>query len=350
MEEYFIDRKMEIDTLTQVFSREIVAEYTNCLINDNIPFSMALIDVDNFKTVNDTYGHLLGDTVLQKVAKEINTVVAEKGFVGRYGGDEFIIVFPKIIDYDAIVGECQKIIAAVANSTFSDASWLSVTITMGVARFPENAQTYENIFNFADKALYRGKRKGRNCFIIYLPETHSDIVLQTEKDISLSSMFIHSNIIKLLSHSDISEGIDNLFYFLTSYFMFDYICIQKDKKIYFEKHHQLATPKKIRPITEECLNNNKNDVTGTFYLSNIKRLLQNNEHKFFAELQKQDINAIFCCEISCCETNYGYLRVDSKDSRIWQNLDMDVLVSAAKLIGLLLHERKLSIKDLRMIY
>ena len=93
-----------------------------------------------------------------------------------------------------------------------------------------------------------------------------------------------------------------------------------------------------------CLN--KNPSTGIFYVNQIKSLLANNEKEFYDELQSQKIQSFFCCEISCCKEKYGFLRVDIKDPRIWQNLDMDILVSSAKVIGLLLHERNLLIEDL----
>jgi len=347
MENFFENKENAVDTLTKVFSREIIVEYVHYLIAEKIPFSMALVDIDNFKYVNDSYGHLVGDIVLEKIAHELNELVTKRGFIGRFGGDEFIIIYPNITEYDEIWNECHRTIAKVAECSFTDYPWLSVTITMGVSRFPENATVYEQLFSFADKALYRGKMKGRNCFIIYLPEKHAKIVLKTENDKTLSSMFLHSNVIKLLSSSpSLKDGIENLFSFLSAYFMLDYMCIQSAGKVYFQKLHQLAPQKMIKPITERFFCSNKNPSTGIFYVNQIKHLLSNNEKEFYDELKAQKIHSSFCCEISCCKETYGFLRVDIKDPRIWQNTDMDILVSAAKIIGLLLHERKLRIEDL----
>lgn len=347
MKEFFEGKEKITDTLTKVFTRDVIQEYIQFLINENIPFSLALIDIDNFKYVNDSYGHLAGDTVLEKIAFEINELISETGFIGRYGGDEFIVVYPNITEYDEIWNECHKVIASVADCSFEDLPWLSITVTMGIARFPENEIVYENLFQLADKALYRGKMKGRNCFIIYLPEKHADIVLKTENEKKLSSMFLHSNVIKLLSQSvNLKDGIEKVFDFLGSYFMLDYMSLQFDNKIYFQWNHQLAPKKDIMPLSEKSIKFNSNPSMGLLYLNQSKNLLQNREESFYEELISENIQSLFCCEISCCKNHYGYLRVDLKDFRIWQNLDMDILVSATKIIGLLLYERNLTLDDL----
>lgn len=348
MNNFFDDKEIITDSLTKVFAREIIEEYTNSLIKDKIPFSMVIFDIDNFKYVNDSYGHLVGDMVLKQVASELNSLISKIGFIGRYGGDEFIIILPNIVDYNEVWNECHKILARVADCSFSDYPWLSITITMGITRFPENASDFEKLFVMADKALYCGKMKGRNCFVIYQPDKHENITFKEENGKTLSSMFLHSNVIKLLSTSaNLREGIENLFSFLSAYFMFDCMCIQSKKKIYFEKQHQLATPSRIKPINEDSVDLNKDPTTGLFYLNQTKNLLTNNEKEFYEQLKAQKIQAILCCEISCGKDKYGFLRVDAREPRIWQNLDMDILVSSAKLIGLLLQMKKLRIEDLK---
>ena len=102
--------------------------------------------------------------VLEKIAKELNVLVSKRGFIGRFGGDEFIIIYPNITEYDEIWNECHLAIAKVAECSFTDYPWLSVTITMGVSRFPENDTVYENLFTFADKAKVKSRKDTLRIF------------------------------------------------------------------------------------------------------------------------------------------------------------------------------------------
>ena len=77
MNNFFDDKEIITDSLTKVFAREIIEEYTNSLIKDKIPFSMVIFDIDNFKYVNDSYGHLVGDMVLKQVASELNSLISK---------------------------------------------------------------------------------------------------------------------------------------------------------------------------------------------------------------------------------------------------------------------------------
>lgn len=348
MEAFFIGKEQLVDILTKTYSRDVIVEYVHYLIDKEIPFSISLIDIDNFKYINDTYGHTVGDSVLQRVSAQISEFLSGVGgSIGRFGGDEFLLVLPRITEYDAVWKKCHELVALINKIVFSDISGLAITITMGVARYPENEKSYERLFEIADKALYRGKMKGRNCFIIYLPEKHANIVLKTEKDKSLSSMFLHASVFDFITKAErLGDGIESLFNFMSAYFMLDHICIQFQNKIYFDKLHQLAKNRDFAPIDERSILLNTNPSTGIFYVNQTSRLLQVNQSIFYNELAAQKIGALFCCAISCRERSFGFLRVDTTSPRIWQNPHMDILLSVARTIGILLYERNLSIPEL----
>ena len=246
---FLFEDEKSFDSLTKLYTRDVVVDYVNFLVAEGIPFTLAIVDIDNFKYVNDTYGHITGDKVLIEVAERIKKVIEGKGFVGRFGGDEFLIVFPKITDYKEVWENAHKLMKFMNSNEIQNIIGLYVTITMGISRFPEDDSTYEGLLETADKALYRGKNKGRNCFIIYLPEKHANIELKTEKDRSQSSMYLHFNVFRMLTKIEkLDTGIKMLFNFLSSYFMADHICIQKGCKIYFEKIHKLSRTKDFLPI------------------------------------------------------------------------------------------------------
>ena len=94
MDSFFKDKLDKVDELTKVFKRDVIVSYVEKLISENIPFDISILDVDNFKYVNDGYGHLVGDKALIEIAKRIEELLGDQGVVGRYGGDEFIMVAP----------------------------------------------------------------------------------------------------------------------------------------------------------------------------------------------------------------------------------------------------------------
>jgi diguanylate cyclase (GGDEF)-like protein len=121
-------------------------------------FSIILLDIDDFKQVNDTYGHLAGDIVLKEFANVIKSNLKENYIAGRWGGEEFMIILPQT-SLDDAVAFANKLKQAINNYNFSYK--FSNSATFGVAEFSKN-DTKESIIDKADKALYKGKEKGKN--------------------------------------------------------------------------------------------------------------------------------------------------------------------------------------------
>ena len=91
---YFKNNKDEHlkDSLAECLNREIILGYIDYLVSNQTPYSSCLIDFDNFKFINDNFGHLIGDEIIFKLSRFFNDVIGDKGVVGRYGGDEFLVV------------------------------------------------------------------------------------------------------------------------------------------------------------------------------------------------------------------------------------------------------------------
>ncbi|MEW5821630.1 MAG: diguanylate cyclase [Cyanobacteriota bacterium] len=127
-------------------------------------FSLLLIDIDFFKKFNDTYGHRAGDAVLIQVGKTLHNCVRNYDIVCRYGGEEMCIILDKTLTEEAL-DIAHKIVKKVSESDFyidDGVKKVNVTISIGVANFPENAQTVPELIEFADQGLYRAKEGGRN--------------------------------------------------------------------------------------------------------------------------------------------------------------------------------------------
>jgi len=125
-----------------------------------------MLDVDHFKTVNDTLGHLAGDEVLKEIANSINQATRTYDITGRYGGEEFLVVLPDC-DREKTKAGAERIRDFVASHPFhARGSEISVTISVGATIAPVCGRTESEILNLADRALYQAKNAGRNCTIV----------------------------------------------------------------------------------------------------------------------------------------------------------------------------------------
>jgi diguanylate cyclase (GGDEF)-like protein len=130
----------------------------------NEPLSILVADFDYFKNVNDTYGHIAGDLVLQQITKGILNSVRKSDILTRYGGEEFAIILPAT-DMTAAVEKAKRIREHVESINFDSVvpgEPLKMSISIGVANFPEHGAECESVVTAADSTLYKAKRSGRN--------------------------------------------------------------------------------------------------------------------------------------------------------------------------------------------
>jgi diguanylate cyclase (GGDEF)-like protein len=135
------------------------------------PLSAALLDLDQFKRVNDTYGHSRGDEVLAAVATVLRSSLRESDFVGRYGGEEFLLLLPDTGRDQAVV-VAEKVRVAVASLGLSEISQ-PVTASLGVATVPDDAGDADTLIRAADRALYAAKGNGRNRVELFISPARS---------------------------------------------------------------------------------------------------------------------------------------------------------------------------------
>lgn len=158
--------KVDFDGLTTIHSRrkilELLAAELELFMNDNIFFAIVMIDIDNFKLVNDDYGHIAGDEVLKNTAARINGAIRKVDIVGRYGGEEFIVLLPGT-DIDTAKTICERIRVGIAeNLVKCEDSLISVTISQGVT-IVRQGDSVDSAIKRADELMYQSKQKGRNC-------------------------------------------------------------------------------------------------------------------------------------------------------------------------------------------
>lgn len=159
------------DPLTQVVNRraltmQLTSELDRARRYQSV-LSLLMLDLDHFKTVNDTYGHLIGDDVLREVAGLLQTAIRSVDVVARYGGEEFVIVLPETPLAGAVTF-AERIRAQIEHHPFCETQGpLSITASVGVAVYPaDGVESVEDLFARADDALYRAKAEGRNAVAV----------------------------------------------------------------------------------------------------------------------------------------------------------------------------------------
>lgn len=173
------------DLLTKLPNRLMMEEEIKNRINQypNGSFAFIYFDLDNFKHINESLGHQVGDIFLQDMAKELTKIIKKPDFVCRIGGDEFVIVH-----FDSPIEQAKKDVEALLK--IIPKKWLIqnqefyVSISAGLAVYPEHGQTVSELFQAADTAMYESKRRGKDCYTVF--EQHMKV--KTEDYIELNKL------------------------------------------------------------------------------------------------------------------------------------------------------------------
>jgi len=158
-----IEKINSLDKLTGAYNRNLlcnnIQEEINSYNKKGNSFYLVLVDVDDFKLINDLYGHLVGDKVLINVVEIFKKELKNKGYVFRYGGDEFLIILNLINKEDAIsVANKLKEVVKKANIIEGE----SISLSMGLVNYNDKLETIEELINRADACLYKSKQLGKN--------------------------------------------------------------------------------------------------------------------------------------------------------------------------------------------
>jgi diguanylate cyclase (GGDEF)-like protein len=131
--------------------------------------ALLFLDVDNFKSINDTLGHSFGDRVLQGIAERLHRTVGERGLLARLGGDEFTILLEEVRSVEEVETKSAQIVAAFQQPLSIDGRVLTTSASVGASLFPDHADTADGLLRAADVALFSAKELGRNRFALYRP-------------------------------------------------------------------------------------------------------------------------------------------------------------------------------------
>lgn len=168
------DIRVRMDAGLPILSKAAITEYAKtAILSGHSSVHLIILDLDNFKSINDTYGHMFGDEVLLKSSTIIKEAIGNTGVVGRIGGDEMMLVLTQIKSHTELRNTLRSIRTGIDWAHKGIHNDLKVTCSMGVATYPEHAGSYDEVFQLADRMLYIAKSKGKNRYVIYTPEIHN---------------------------------------------------------------------------------------------------------------------------------------------------------------------------------
>lgn len=160
--------RAEQDSLTGVFNASTTRSLAEkCLAEDNKDCALLIVDMDGFKQINDRYGHLVGDSVLQCEASAIKRLFRPNDVVGRVGGDEFVVLMKDVPNSEIVFKRCAQIVAEFRNMTCGRVPQGAMKCSVGVALSATSGRNYNRMFEHADQALYRAKAQGGSCYVVY---------------------------------------------------------------------------------------------------------------------------------------------------------------------------------------
>ncbi|MBM3709892.1 MAG: diguanylate cyclase [Actinobacteria bacterium] len=159
------------DALTGLPNRVMFGEHFKVIhanaVRNNKKFAIMMIDLDNFKAINDTYGHSIGDKLLKYVSKKFLSVLRKEDIVSRIGGDEFLLLIPEIKSKEGAGKVAEKLLGAFRRQFILLNKSIHITLSIGISIFPDDSEIYDDLLKKADTAMYQVKKEGRNNYRIF---------------------------------------------------------------------------------------------------------------------------------------------------------------------------------------
>lgn len=347
------DVEHNLDAGLPILSKKAITEYVQkVILSDDSKIYLVILDVDNFKTVNDTYGHFFGDEVLATVADIIKKAIGNSGVVGRIGGDEMMIVLTRIDGHAELRNLLRTIRTNIEWAYKDKLNDIRITCSMGVSTYPDHAANYEELFQLADKMLYIAKQKGKNRYVIYIPEIHAAKPVSDTDDASSASS-------TALMHRNDKTGVmqrlisDFLLRKIVTYeqVMNDLIaCFELDEIIMIYSDMKLTTSWDHTGVTnnidEPVFLSPSEDFWSAFdanhiYANNTLVYVESKAPELYQQLLERKAESILFYQMKKRSKTFGYLMFIKKNRRqLLPEYEKTLLGLAGKIIELSMIENK----------
>ena len=355
-----LEEKADQDSLTLLYNKQAarrnIEQYLERMRSGE-QAAMLLIDIDNFKQINDTYGHLFGDAVLQESASELKRLFRSGDVVARIGGDEFLIFMKNIKSHENAVSRAEQIVESFCGIFRKELKERHPSCSIGITYCPDDGTTYEGLFRHSDDALYTAKRHGKNSYRIYGEtggeEVSSEINASAAAGTEIESEQIGAYMKKSLSeqvfrmlydNKDLSVGITNVmaligkYYEVSRTFLFEF----SENKERLSNTYEWCSDgiPSVRGQLQE-MDTDKVfgdqeifDEDGICFCSDITALPKQ-EYSIFSAYS---IKSILMCMIRIDGKNKGFFGIsDCRIRRIWTKDQVAMLLAAAHIVAAFLY-------------
>ena len=315
-----------LDPLTGILSRAYVIRFVQSLIAEKTPFTFTIIDLDNFKFINDSYGHTAGDKVLTSITKGLVELTDGFALAGRFGGDEILLIDVKNITKEDKIKFFEELYSdpnGLRKEVHLGNGTAFVTGTSGCASFPDDSDDFNDLFSIIDKMLYLGKSKGRNCYTIYEEEKHKDIEIR-----KIASNGIFTSMHKLKLDIENVKGLENRLLKALP----QLTDVLKIHDLYY-----VTDDGKMRAVLDKSFLEDASDLPKVmdedlFSESNLD-LIKKRSPVFYKSLTKNGFESVLISRIRRGETVKGYIVCAVRRSlRIWQENECALLFYLSELL------------------
>jgi diguanylate cyclase (GGDEF)-like protein len=179
-----LSRRAYLDDLTSLPKRSLIEAHVNDLLcrDRSERFALAFIDLDNFKHINDYFGHAVGDGLLIKVAKRLQAELGPADVLARISGDEFLLLIDPVIDHDDTVRRVEHLLQRLKAPFFIEGFEVLASASIGVSLYPDHGHTYETLRQKADLAMYRVKSDAKGAFLVFDGSMEREAAVRTEQE------------------------------------------------------------------------------------------------------------------------------------------------------------------------
>jgi len=356
----------ERDPLTKVYNRKTAQTLINQTLQDSSPgdiHAFCMIDVDNFKSVNDTYGHIFGDAVLTEISSKLKDAFEQEHIVSRYGGDEFTIFIKNAPSREYIEEKAKLINDLLKEIYVGEHSERHITTSVGIAIYPEAGKTRGELMEHADIALYYSKNAGKSCYHIYNEQMeHKGSVIQEKQFGNIQEEQEHKGQHISWEHVDITlvaKVVDFLFdahdlrsslnmilslvgttFNLSRMSIEEYSYDQAETSLTYDWINPAQDIKTIpyrkRTVRQaDKTNYYKMVPNGVFYADDILNMEYEVPEELKEAFQDIQLRCIYQCGFADSGVYHGYLQavVHNDPKRRWTQKEISTLTMISKIIG-----------------
>ena len=339
--------------LNKISAQEVISAYL-AEISKNALAALLIMDLDNFKSVNDTHGHLYGDAVLTQIGTTLRSLFRSQDVIARIGGDEFLIFLKDIPNSAMVNTRCELLVNTFRTLLQKLMPDLNVSVSVGGALLPFHGLIYTDLFRHADEALYSAKRKGKNRYAIYDPQERYESLMDqasriTRIDSDLQPTMNDDSLIRfvfrcLYESRNIDATIDELLCFLGTHFNVSRVYIFENNEDNtccsntFEWCNEGIPPEKenlqnVSYITDIPGWPDVYDERGVFYCTDVTEL----EPHVRKIVEPQGIQSMLHCAIMDNGVFRGYVGFDEcTKNYFWTQNQVSLLEFLAQVLAIFL--------------